>query len=218
MSRVGHKIKAAREAAAISAKELGKKLGLSESFINDVEAGRKIINEDMIKRLEKILKTSLGESLLDDVSEPVENIKEVKNSAVPNRQFEDAFAHILKKVPVCDINLKEIMSYKYLPIVDKKVEGFNGDKLVYVCIQDDSMRGFRLCKNDKVLVFQNTELVSNSLLLIENEGKNIIRQIKRLDSNKVLVISHSNDIRTETKDAKAINVIGRCIKLETDLY
>lgn len=217
MSRVGHKIKAAREAAAISAKELGKKLGLSESFINDVEAGRKIINEDMIKRLEKVLKTSLGESLLDDVSEPVENIKEVKNNTVPNRQFEDAFSHILKKVPVCDINLKEIMGYKYLPIVDKKVEGFNGDKLVYINIQDDSMRGFRLCKNDRVLVFQNTELVSNSLLLIESEGKNIVRQIKRLDSNKVLVISHSNDIRTETKDAKSINVIGRCIKLETDL-
>ena len=42
MSRVGDKIKQVRESKAISQKQLGKKIGVSESFINEVEMGKKL--------------------------------------------------------------------------------------------------------------------------------------------------------------------------------
>lgn len=217
MSRVGEKIKEERIKAGISAKDFGKKLGLGESFITDVEAGRKIINENMIKKVEKLLNVSLSETAFEEISEPVENIKETVVAKVANKQWEDAFSSLLKKIPICDINLKEIYDYKYIPVFDKKIDGYSADKIIFVKAAEDSMRGFRIQKNDTVMIYQNSELVSSSLLLLKGEDKNIIRQVKRLDANKALLISHSNEIRTETRDIKGITVLGRCIKVEVEL-
>jgi transcriptional regulator with XRE-family HTH domain len=217
MSRIGEKIRYERTKAGVSAKDFSKKLGIAESFVNDVELGKKIINESMIKKIEKLLNVTLSEVAFEEINEPVENIKETVVPKNANKQWEDAFSNLLKKIPICDINLKEIYNYKYLPVIDKKVEGYSSDKIVFVKVADDSMRGFRIQKNDTVMVYQNSELISNSLLLIKGEDKNIIRQIKRLDANKALIISHSNEIKTETRDIKSIIVIGRCIRVEVEL-
>jgi hypothetical protein len=168
--------------------------------------------------VEKALDVNLDEGIFSEVIEPVENLKQTEAAPkVVNKQIEDAFSHILKKIPVCDINFKEIYDYKYLPILDKKVEGFNGDKLAYIKVPDDSMRGFRIQKDDKIMVYQNPEVINNSIVLLESDGKRYIRQVKRLDANKVLIISHSNDLKTETRDVKSFNVVGRCIRLEIEL-
>ncbi len=45
MSRVSDKIKEARLKKGLTQKQLAKKLGVAENFINEVESGRKIINE-----------------------------------------------------------------------------------------------------------------------------------------------------------------------------
>lgn len=217
MSRVGKQIQDARMRTGVSAKQLAKKLGVSESFINEVESGKKIINEDLIRRVEKTLEIDLNEEVYVEIAEPVENLKEIESTKVVNKQMEDAFSHILKKIPVCDINFKEIFDYKYLPIIDKKVEGHNGEKIIYIKVPDDSMRGFRIQRGDRLMVYQNQEFLNNSIVLLEIDGKRCIRQIKRLDSNKILVISHSNDLKTDTKDVKSINIIGRCIRLEVEL-
>lgn len=217
MSRVGKRIQDARVKTGVSAKQLAKKLGVSESFINEVESGKKIINEDLIRRVEKTLDIDLDEEIFTEIAEPVENLKKIENTKVINKQMEDAFSHILKKIPVCDINFKEIFEYKYLPILDKKVEGFNGEKIIYIKAPDDSMRGFRIQRDDMLMIYQNPEVINNSIVLLDMDGKRCIRQIKRLDANKLLVISHSNDLKTETKDVKSINVIGRCIRLEVEL-
>jgi transcriptional regulator with XRE-family HTH domain len=217
MSRIGENIREERTKAGFSAKDFSKKLGISEGFINDVELGRKIVNENMIKKIEKLLNVSLSESSFEEVNEPVENIKETNISKNTNKQWEDAFSNLLKKVPICDINLKEIYDYRYLPIIDKKIEGYNSEKIIFVKAADDSMRGFRIQKNDTVMIYQNSELISNSLMLIKGEDKNIIRQIKRLDANKALIISHSNEIKTETREMKSIGILGRCIKVEIEL-
>jgi transcriptional regulator with XRE-family HTH domain len=217
MSRVGKRIQDARTKTGLSSKQLAKKLGVAEGFISDVESGRRIINEDLIKRVEKALGVNLNEDIYEEVSEPVENIKEINTNKAVNKQWEDAFAHILKKIPICDINFKEIYDYKYLPITDRKVDGFNSDKVVYIKAPDDSMRGFRIEKDDKIMIFQNPEIVNNSIALVELDGKRAIRQIKRLDANKVLIISHSNDLKTETREVKSFNVVGRCVKMEIEL-
>lgn len=217
MSRVGVRIQEARNKKGIALKQLAKKLGVSEGFLSDVENGRKILNEDYIKRVEKVLDIDLNEDIFAQVDEPVENLKEIEKQTGINKQWEDAFSHILKKVPVYDINFKEIYDYKYLPIIDRKVEGFNPDKVAYITIPDDSMRGFRIQKGDIVMAIQNPEIVNNSIAVVEIDGKRVLRQIKRLDSSKALLISHSTDLRTETKDVKSINVIARCVKVEIEL-
>lgn len=222
MSRVGVKIQDARNKKGIPLKQLAKKLGVSEGFLSDVENGRKILSEDHIKRIEKVLNINLDDDIFSEVEEPVENLKvenlkQPEKSGTINKQWEDAFSHILKKIPVYDINFKEIYDYKFLPIIDRKIEGYNPEKVVYMVVPDDSMRGFRIHKGDKIMAFLNPEIVNNSIALVEIDGKRAIRQIKRLDSSKALVISHSNDLKTETRDVKSFNVIGRCMKLEVEL-
>ena len=53
MSRGGEKIKEARLKAGMTQKALGKKLGVAEKFINEVEIGRKIVQEAACKEVEK---------------------------------------------------------------------------------------------------------------------------------------------------------------------
>lgn len=217
MSRVGNGIHNARLQKGMSQKELAKKLGVAESFISDVESGRKIIKEDLIARAEKLLEVNLNEEELVQADEPVENIKEPSPVKAVNKQWEDAFAHVLKKIPVMDTRLQEIYGYKYLPVIDKKIEGHNPEKVVYIRVPDDSMRGFRMHKDDSVLLFQNNEMANNSISLIEIDGRRCIRQIKRLDSTKILILSHYNDLKAETRDIKSVGIIGRCIRLEIEL-
>lgn len=221
MSRVGDKIKAARCKGGLSAKGFAKKLGVSESFINDIESGRKIINEDMIKKIEKVFNVDLSDNIFEDeesLDEPVENLKSFQKQSEPvNKQWEDAFSNIIKKIPVCDVNFREIFDYKYLPIIDKKVEGYNSDKIIYITVPDDSMRGFRMKKGDLALLYKNSEIISGGIFLIDVKGKRYIRQIKRLDSNKLLLISNLNDIKTEMFGTHEISVVGRCVRLEVEL-
>ncbi|SEF78696.1 Helix-turn-helix [Caloramator fervidus] len=216
MNRIGKKIEEARNRSAISIKELAKKLGVSPSYITEIEMGKKIINENMIKRLEKILNVSLEDDLYEDIQQPVENIKTYDNLPI-NKDIEDAFSNIIKKVPVCDVYFKEIYDYKLMPVIDKKIEGYNQDKIIFIKAPDDSMRGFKISKGDKIMLFKTSEIENNSIFLIDIAGKRYIRQLKRLDSNKVIIISHGNDIKTETLDIKSFTVIGKCIKLEIDL-
>ena len=61
MSRVGDKIKEARLKEGLSQKALGKKLGVAEKFINEVELGRRIANEAFIEKVSKLLKTDLND-------------------------------------------------------------------------------------------------------------------------------------------------------------
>ncbi|KRQ86748.1 anaerobic benzoate catabolism transcriptional regulator [Caloramator mitchellensis] len=216
MNRIGKRIEEARNKSSISVKELAKKLGVSPGYIMDIETGKRIISEDMIKRIEKLLNVNLDEDIFEEITEPIENIKAVENLPI-NREIEEAFSHILKKIPVCDVYLKEIYDYKFLPVIDKKVEGYNQDKIVFIKAADDSMRGFRILKGDTIMLYKTSEIENNSIMLLEFNGKRYIRQIKRLDSNKVLIISNGNDLKTETFDAKSFTVIGKCIKVEVEL-
>lgn len=217
MSRIGLRIKQERIKANFSTKELAKKLGISEGFLQDVELGRRIASEDLIKRIEKVLNINLNDSLFDEVEQPIENIKEYKEPVKVNKQMEEAFSSILKKIPVCDLYLKEIYDYKYLPIKDKKVEGYNAEKVFFIIAPDDSMRGFRIAKGDKIMVYLTQEMENNAIYLVDVDGKRMIRQLKRLDANRVLLISQNNDIKTESRDIKTFKIIGRCIRVEFEL-
>ena len=61
MSRVGQRIKDARLKSGMSQKMLAKKLGVAEKYINDVETGRKVVQESFIDKAAKILNTDLND-------------------------------------------------------------------------------------------------------------------------------------------------------------
>ena len=61
MSRVGEKIKEARLKSGMTQKVLAKKLGVAEKFINEVETGRRIVQESFIDKAAKILNADLND-------------------------------------------------------------------------------------------------------------------------------------------------------------
>lgn len=220
MSRVSEKIKEVRNKKGLTQKQLAKRLGVSEKFINEVEFGKRIINQNIMNRISKVL----GEDINDITMSFEEKILEESNketSSPKNTEvkevWNDALSSVLKSVPVYDYNLRNIITTKQLPIIGNKVEGLNQDKVVYLKIQDDDMIGFRIGKDDLAFSYITHEIENNGIFLIDLEGERVIRQIKRLDSNKLLLISNKRELRTKTVNFKEVKIIAKLIKIEITL-
>jgi len=56
MNRLGAEIGRLRKELGITQKQLAKLVGVSEGFIIDVESGRRILNEDLIKKFSRVLR------------------------------------------------------------------------------------------------------------------------------------------------------------------
>lgn len=221
MSRVGDKIRNARLKAKMSEKQLGKKIGANEKFIKDVEAGRKIINDRVMDRISKVLGSDLNDVTMNFEEQA---IKEEKQSKVQKKQLEkvnevwdDAFGSVLKTVPVYGYDLNKSIGKRQLPVVSNKIEGFRKDKVLFLKIDDDDLIGSRIAKGDIAFCNITSEIVNNGIYLIERNDVRVIRQIKKLDSQKILLISNGGRLNTETVIAKDIKVLVRLHKVEINL-
>lgn len=224
MSRVGERIKEARLKSNMTQKALAKKLGVAEKYINEVELGRKVAQESFIDRAAKILKADLNDismvvtdkDLMDERKE-ASNFKPQKTKIEKNDVWENAFSSVLRNVPIYDYNLKNVLGHKELPIHSNKVEGYPQDKVLYIKIQDDEMSGFRMLEGDLVFAHLVSELNSNGFFLVNHKGENKIREIKRLDNSKVLLMSNRGGLMTETVEVKNLQVIAKLDKIEINL-
>lgn len=225
MSRVGEKIKSLRLEAGMSQKQLSKKLGASESFVSEVENGNKIINQNLIDRISKVLGKDINDITMSFEQEVFkdenESTKRVEKKEVQKKEVQkiwgDALGSILKSVPVYKYDMNTILSFKQLPLVDNKIEGYSQDKVIFIEIEDDEMLGFRIGKTDLALAHITHEVENNSICLIEFENIKAVRQIKKLDSSKVLLISNQGSIKVETMGIKDIKVLARLDRLEIKL-
>lgn len=228
MSRVGERVKEARISANVSQKQLAKKLGVAESFIADVELGRKIMNENMINRISKALKIDLNDVSMVAADDDLKEEREAKKPEVPSFKsgkpqegtqeiWNQAFGSVLKNVPVYDYSFNSPKETKQLPVHSNKIEGYPADKVFYLKIEDDDMIGYRIAKGDIALVHSVKELDKSSIYFIEYNNNRMVRQIKKLDNTKALIISNSGSVKTETASIKEIKVIGKLIKLEITL-
>jgi transcriptional regulator with XRE-family HTH domain len=224
MSRIGALIKKARTERAMSPKELAKKCGVSESLILDVESGRKIVNDILTKQITKALKIEV-DALDYEPSQPKEEAERtvVKQQAIPKEEkpkgqivdrWEDAFSAVIKKIPVYGKDGKTVIDYKAIPSADKKIEGYNSDKIFYVRVEDNSITGFRLKQGDLVMTASASQVTKEGLYYIEYQGRHIIRQIKRMEGQRLILISHQGSIETVTIHERDIKVIGLCLKAE----
>ena len=197
MSRVGEKIKEARLKSGMTQKALAKKLGVAEKYINEVEMGRKVVQESFIDRAAKILKVDLN-----DVSMVV---------------TDDAFSSVLKNVPVYGYGLNAVKGRRELPVHSNKIEGFPQDKVLYIEIEDSEMSGFRMMPGDLAFAHLVKEISNNGFFLVEYKGKRKIRQIKSLGNSKVLLVSNGGALMTETAEVKEIEVLAKLERIEIKL-
>ena len=229
MSRVGEKIKEARLKSGLTQKALGKKLGVSDKYINEVETGRKVAQESFIDRAAKILKTDLNDISMvvtdKDLMEErkLEKQTRTEKTVTPKTLGEtsavwtDAFSSVLKKVSIYDYSLKKELGSKELPNYSNKVEGYPADKVLYLKIQDNDMAGFRIMKDDLVFSHLVKEVSNNGIFLVEYKGARVIRQVKSLGNSRVLLVSNAGAVMTETVDLNNIKVIAKLERVEISL-
>lgn len=240
MSRIGQEINKVRLQKGMSPKQLAKKLGVSEGFVLDIETGKKIINDDMIGRVSKALDFELGPIGLfasDDLasiknedtgrsvratvntgSKASVNITPKAASQQPIQEvWDDAFGNILKTVPIYDYKMDGIVDKKLLPIEKNKVEGFAKEKVFYLNIEDSDMSGFRIYKGDKAFSVLTNEIDKDGIYFIEYNDIRAVRQVKKLQADKLLLIYNKGNLITETISSKEIKVLAKLIKLEIEL-
>lgn len=225
MSRVGDRIKEARLKANIPQKALAKKLGVSEKYINEVEMGRKVAQESFINKAAKVLNTDLNdinmvvtdEDLMEEKRVAKESKPSFKKDNKSNEVWENAFSSVLKNVPIYDYELKNLKGHKELPIHSNKVEGYPQDKVIYLQVSDDEMSGFRMLRGDLVFGHLVTELNQNGFYLVNYKGDTKIREVRRLDNSKVLLMSNRGSAMTETVEVRNMKVVAKLDRVEIKL-
>lgn len=223
MSRVGERIKEAREKSGMTQKALAKKLGVAEKFVNEVETGRKIINESLISKVSKVLNTDLNDINMvvtdEELQKELKAEKQVRQTkpAEVNEVWNQAFGSVLKNVPIYDYSLAQVKGYKQLATASNKIDGNTANKVFYLKIENNDMTGYRIQENDLALCYSIKEIENNSICLVEFNGKRVIRQIKKLDNVKALLISNNGSMRTETANIKEIKAIAKLYRIEFDL-
>lgn len=219
MSRMGLEIMRLRKEVGMTQKQLAKAVGVAESFIIDVESGKRVIKEDLIKRISKALRKEV--SNLDVYEEkvqpePVKNVVKVVEKPVQDI-WNDALSGVLMPVPVYTYEMDQAINKKQMPIINNKIEGFSKEKVFYIVVDDNDMLGFRLLKGDTALVHSTHEIEKDAIFFIEHKNKRMIRQIKVIDGGKLLLVSNMGSLITETVYKKDIKVLGRLIRLEITL-
>ncbi|MDM0477962.1 XRE family transcriptional regulator [Clostridium perfringens] len=223
MSRVGERIKEAREKSGMTQKALAKKLGVAEKFVNEVETGRKIINESLISKVSKVLNTDLNDINMvvtdEELQKELKAEKQVRQTkpAEVNEVWNQAFGSVLKNVPIYDYSLAQVKGYKQLATASNKIDGHTANKVFYLRIENNDMTGYRIQENDLALCYSIKEIENNSICLVEFNGKRVIRQIKKLDNVKALLISNNGSMRTETANIKDVKAIAKLYRIEFDL-
>lgn len=229
MSRIGNEVNKNRIKAGMTQKQLAKAIGVSESFIRDVEAGSKIISDDLFSKIAKVLNCDEGIinlTLADNYVEPKAPIKKeapkksnIITENVPVEQiWGEALGSILRSVPIYDFNnMNKPVSKRQMAIENNKINGYPKDKVFYLTIKDSEMSGLRIHEGDIAFCVTTSEVDKDGIYFIEYNGERIVRQLKPLQNDILLMISNKNILRTESVKKKDIKVLAKLIMVEVML-
>jgi len=238
MSRLGDTIRAAREKAGLTPKALGKKCGVAESFIADVEAGRKIVSDEQAQRLLKALGTTNPVSAeLEVAAESPQPVRpRPKPYVLPVQQPEapppspaeraqtqasadawlDALAGVVKRVPVID-GEGVVIDHRLLPIIGGRIEGGHPDKVLYFRMENDSLRGFRIYAGDLLLVIPAAAPVDEAIMLLQIENLRVVRKLKKMDGGRLMLQTYDREFEGTTIELRQALILGHCVRLEKQL-
>ena len=230
MSRMGDTIKNSRIKYGMTEKQLAKKTGLAESFIKEVEAGKRIPSDDQARRILKACgATDVVGTEIDTANEPEVEIrprprpyiipvekkeepKEEERAQASNDAWLDALGGVVKRVPVTDED-GLVIDHVLYPVISGKIEGGAPDKVVLFRMNDDSLSGFRVYAGDLLLVVPEKNPVDDAFMLVFYNGKRKVRRIKKLEGSRLMLQSYDREIKIDTKMWGEIQIVGRCVKL-----
>jgi len=237
MTRMGETIQKARLAVGMTEKVLGKKCGLAESVIKDIESGRRVVSDDQAQRILKVLgvKNPVSTELevaaepevklrpkprpyVLPVEQPQEEASQVASAASEEQgnAWLDALGGMVKRVPVCD-EKGLVLDHVLEPVIGGKIEGGASDKVFYYRCPDDQLAGYRIHAGDLLLTVPEKAPVDEAVMIVDKFGLRVARKVKKLDGGKLLLQTYDREFRAETVDLKAVTVLGRCVKLTRGL-
>jgi len=229
MARVGEELKKARLDANMSTKQAAKKLGVSESFINEVEQGRRVINEDLIKRFSKVFSKNVSTMGLGSLEESVQTesftrTKEVIKKEVyvapktpVNELWNQAFGENIKNVPLFEESLKAPIAHKSFVVEGKKIHGHAMDKVLMVKVSSEELRGYGLVKGDLLLGVEAKDIQGTAFMLVKVSGKNLLRKVRNLNNGSVELFSFHTKEEVLRKPIKEVEPLVKFYKLERTL-
>jgi len=240
MSRLGDLILLERSRQKLTRKQVARKCGVSESYIKDVEEGRRIIQDDQARRILRTLGTSQrneAEFSLDEIAATVDLSTLAPKPAAPVQQpkqaepkpavklqtseeqsgiWLDALSSVLKPVPVMNAGWIQV-SRRMVPIQDGKIEGAKPDKVVYFLAPDDSMRAMRIEKGDLVLIVPQTLPIDGAIMLVEYGAHRCLRRIKLLGNSNILLQSGDRELGAESVHISDVKLVGKAVRVEIAL-
>ena len=232
MSRLGDAIRKARVTAKLSEKQLGRKCGMAESVIKDIESGRRIVSDDQAQRILKLLGADSPVSTeLDVAAEPEVKLRPrprayVMPANVPAEQQKavdestdawlDALGGVVKRVPVMDPK-GLVIDHVLTPIIGGKIEGGAPDKVLYYRVPDDSLRGFRVHAGDLLLTVPESRAQDGALMLVEYKGQRMVRKLLKMDGMRIQMQAFDREFEAVVAPAPEVRVLGRCVKLQRTL-
>lgn len=229
MSRLGDKIRTARLKVKMTEKALGKKCGMAESVIKDIESGRRIVSDDQAQRILKIL--GINDSIsteLEVAAEPEIKLRPrprayVMPADVPKEQQKatdestdawlDALGGVVKRVPVLGSD-GIVIDHVLTPIIGGKIEGGSPDKVLYFRVDDNDLRGFRVFAGDLLLTIPENKVHDNALMLIEYKQKRRICKLLKMDGLRIQMQTYDSEFKGEIVPQNEVKVLGRCVRLQ----
>ena len=229
MSRLGDAIRKARLNAKMTEKQLGRKCGMAENVIKDIESGRRIVSDDQAQRILKLLGAESPVSTeLEVAAEPEVKLRPRPRAYVlpaedvaPEHQrasdestdaWLDALGGVVKRVPIMD-EKGVVIDHVLTPIISGKIEGGAPDKVLYFRVPDDSLRGFRVHAGDLLLTIPDSRAQDGALMLVEYKGRRIVRKLMKLDGMRIQMQAFDREFEAVAAPAPEVRVLGRCIKL-----
>ena len=229
MSRLGDAIRKARVNAKMSEKQLGRKCGMAENVIKDIESGRRIVSDDQAQRILKLLGAENPVSTeLEVAAEPEVKLRPRPRAYVlpaedvaPEQQrasdestdaWLDALGGVVRRVPIMD-EKGVVIDHVLTPIIGGKIEGGAPDKVLYFRAPDDSLRGFRVHAGDLLLTVPDNRARDNALMLVEYKGRRIVRKLLKLDGMRIQMQAFDREFEAIAAPAPEVRVLGRCVKL-----
>lgn len=245
MSRLGDEVARMRMAKGLSQKQLARQAGVAETYIQEVESGKRVMNDQLATRISKLLDGHFGSEAPEMVEtapprpapRPLSAVRPTaparpsgqvvyttdtqdsgKSAAgTESKVWTEAFSQMLRDVPVFDPAMRKQTATRTMAVVSGKVEEQPKDKVFWLEVADNDMIGYRIQRTDLVFGVQTPVLTEDGYYFLEWNGQRAIRQLKAIPGGMVQISCHKGAPVRETVPANMIQILGRILRVEVRL-
>lgn len=239
MSIIGTNIRNIRNKQGLSAKQLAKKCGISESALIEIEEGKKVPTTQFTNTITKVLGVNIDaiepayfSDYFDEEPEQKVSIasnapKVINTKSVDNKQgnvntISDAISKAVRKIPVVNkITIGksvpfegDIIDHKFEPVFQGKSNNVTGEEFIYYMVQDNSMQGARIMKSDLALVFLTDSIRDKDMVLFTYKNTTYIRRYKTVSDTMAVLYPENPDYETFAIEKKDMRLIGKVLRVE----